>query len=140
MAISRTWRYHPYLIFNKHSDIEEYVAELIPSNKAISFFHDFQQAWQYREACLRVINWFSISIAISSLPDFQWAWRYRGTCRGVLTWFSMSIAISRNMSWSSYLIFNEHSDIEEHVVEFSDWLFQLDEHLVTVLNVVDGLT
>jgi hypothetical protein len=38
------------------------------------------------------------------------------------------------------LIFDEHCDIEEHVVQLRDGLFELDEHLVAVLDVVDRLT
>jgi hypothetical protein len=42
--------------------------------------------------------------------------------------------------WLPDLVFNEHGDIEEHVVQLRDRLLQVDEHLVAVLDVVDRLT
>ncbi len=37
------------------------------------------------------------------------------------------------------LVFNEHGDVEEHVVQLRDRLLEVDEHLVAVLDVVDRL-
>lgn len=39
----------------------------------------------------------------------------------------------------THLVFNEHRNVEEHVVQLGDGLLQFDEHFVPVLDVVDRL-